>query len=170
MSTPRYPAPVHTWVRRLTDIVTRICIISLLRTIWIQTWDQSDRTYNITLGAIYFVLEPTLGVVNACLPTIKPAITRLFSKRPSGSAGHDPVMQFRHHKKVKGNITREIERLNDGLPLYSMSIKTSNYSEINSDSRGFSNVHIDRVFGVDQATGADSSQAALVFNEDRRSK
>lgn len=155
---------LHLYIMRLTDIVTRICIISLLRTIWIQTWDQSDRTYNITLGAIYFVLEPTLGVVNACLPTIKPAITKLFSRRSSGPAGHDPVMQHRPHNKVKGNITREIERVNDELPLYSISIETGSCSETNSGSWGFSNVQFDRILGVGHAPGSDSSQSAFVLN------
>ena len=58
--------------------LARICVISLLRVIWLWTWDLADMTYNVTPGAIYSVLEPTLGVVNACLPTIKPAITELF--------------------------------------------------------------------------------------------
>lgn len=38
----------------------------------------ADLTYTVTPGAIYSVLELTLGVVNARLPTITPAITRLF--------------------------------------------------------------------------------------------
>ncbi|OTA81611.1 hypothetical protein M434DRAFT_44502, partial [Hypoxylon sp. CO27-5] len=53
-----------------------ICIVSLLRVLWLNSWDLSDLTYTVTPGAIYSVLEPTLGAVNACLPTIKPAIKR----------------------------------------------------------------------------------------------
>lgn len=65
--------------RLLTIItLTRICVISLLRVIWLWTWNLADMTYNVTPGAIYSVLEPNLGVVNACLPTIKPAVNQLF--------------------------------------------------------------------------------------------
>ena len=58
--------------------LTRICVISLLRVVWLWTWNLADMTYTVTPGAIYSVLEPNLGVINACLPTIKPAINELF--------------------------------------------------------------------------------------------
>ncbi|KAI5927096.1 hypothetical protein F4810DRAFT_652294 [Camillea tinctor] len=55
-----------------------ICVVSFLRVLWAYTWDLNDFTYTVTPGAIYSVIEPTLGVVNACLPTIKPAIKKVF--------------------------------------------------------------------------------------------
>lgn len=61
-----------------TFMLARICVVSLLRVIWLWNWNLADLTYTVTPGAIYSVLEPTPGVVNACLPTIKPAITELF--------------------------------------------------------------------------------------------
>lgn len=123
-------------------------MISLLRSIWIHTWDQSDLTYNVTPGAIYFVLEPTLGVVNACLPTIKPAVMKIFGPRALGTTVSDHQILCRPRKKVKGNITRDLERLNDEFPLHEIRIETGSSSETSFDSRGSSNVYVDRTFSV----------------------
>ncbi|KAJ6024063.1 hypothetical protein N7540_004860 [Penicillium herquei] len=112
------------------------CVISLLRVVWLWTWNLADLTYTVTPGAIYSVLEPTLGVVNACLPTIKPAINRIFgagvfhsTKRSSRSGGnHSPGQSNTSRKlnrKVKGNnITRDFEKLDDELPLYEVHTDT----------------------------------------------
>jgi hypothetical protein len=59
-------------------MLASICVVSLLRVIWLWNWNLADLTFTVTPGAIYSVLEPTLGVVNACLPTIRPALTELF--------------------------------------------------------------------------------------------
>lgn len=63
------------------DPVFSICIMSLLRIVWLQNWDLSDMTYTVTPGAIYSFLEPALGVINACLPAMKPALNRLSRKQ-----------------------------------------------------------------------------------------
>ncbi|KAK0634285.1 hypothetical protein B0T17DRAFT_1739 [Bombardia bombarda] len=60
-----------------------ICLLSLLRVIWLVSWDLNDQTYSGVPGVIYSTLEPVLGVVNACLPTIRPALNRLFGHHHS---------------------------------------------------------------------------------------
>ncbi|OTA98713.1 hypothetical protein M426DRAFT_103609 [Hypoxylon sp. CI-4A] len=55
-----------------------ICILSFLRIIWLINWDLTDSTYGVGPGTIYGGLEPTLGIVNACLPVMKPALKRIF--------------------------------------------------------------------------------------------
>ncbi|KAI1427606.1 hypothetical protein F5Y12DRAFT_142312 [Xylaria sp. FL1777] len=57
-----------------------ICILSLFRIIALQTWDLSDVTFGSPQVSIYSSIEPTIGVINACLPTIKPAIYKLCGK------------------------------------------------------------------------------------------
>ncbi|MCJ1466988.1 hypothetical protein MMC07_005610 [Pseudocyphellaria aurata] len=57
-----------------------ICVISLLRIIWLKNWDLTDFTYTATPGACWSLLEPALGVVNACLPTIRPVLRKVFNK------------------------------------------------------------------------------------------
>ncbi|KAI6080694.1 hypothetical protein F4821DRAFT_275689 [Hypoxylon rubiginosum] len=55
-----------------------ICILSLLRIIFVNNWDLTDVTYTAPLTTIFTILEPTLGVVNASLPVMKPALDRIF--------------------------------------------------------------------------------------------
>ncbi|KAI0424683.1 hypothetical protein F5Y09DRAFT_335560 [Xylaria sp. FL1042] len=61
-----------------------ICIISLFRIIALSNWDLDDVTFGSAEISIYSSVEPTLGVVNACLPTIKPALYKLWGKGSYG--------------------------------------------------------------------------------------
>ncbi|KAF2008746.1 hypothetical protein BU24DRAFT_321242, partial [Aaosphaeria arxii CBS 175.79] len=49
-----------------------ICIISLLRVINVAKLDLTDFTYACINLSIWAILEPTLGIVNACLPVFRP--------------------------------------------------------------------------------------------------
>lgn len=57
-----------------------IWVISLQRILWLRSWDQTDLAYTVELGAIWTTLEPALGVVNACLPTIRPVLRKVFNR------------------------------------------------------------------------------------------
>ncbi|KAI0973693.1 hypothetical protein F4678DRAFT_425557 [Xylaria arbuscula] len=57
-----------------------ICIISLFRVISLHRWSQQDVTFGSAQISMFSTVEPTLGVVNACLPTIKPALYRICRK------------------------------------------------------------------------------------------
>jgi hypothetical protein len=94
----------------------------MLRVIWLNSWDLTDMTYTVTPGAIYSVLEPTLGVVNACLPTIKPAVSKIFGHQSTGapSTGNIASIDSRNIRKSqnsKGLYTRQFERLEDDVTL-----------------------------------------------------
>ncbi|KAF2455726.1 hypothetical protein BDY21DRAFT_350155 [Lineolata rhizophorae] len=53
-----------------------ICVISLLRTIYVPTIDLADFHYSAATFGRWSVLEPTLGVINACLPVMRPVLVR----------------------------------------------------------------------------------------------
>ncbi|KAI8948548.1 hypothetical protein F4801DRAFT_556531 [Xylaria longipes] len=102
-----------------------ICIVSLLRVLWLNGWDLNDLTYTVTPGAIYSVLEPTLGIVNACLPTMKPAIKRMFPPRsfdqPSNRAGILGSANSNWKTSyMPGSAAHTFQPLNDNLPLTSI--------------------------------------------------
>lgn len=117
--------------------MNRICILSLLRVIWIGQWDLDDVTYTVISVQIYTVLEPTLGIVNTCLPTIKPAILAIGGRKPSqlnpppkysGSAwlsSHKGSgVPSSNRRKLHGHEidtvltgTQDFERLDDDVPL-----------------------------------------------------
>ncbi|KAI1642805.1 uncharacterized protein F4817DRAFT_351738 [Daldinia loculata] len=60
-----------------------IWVVSILRIISLFELDLDDPTYSATTEVIYSALEPALGVINACVPIIKPAVNRLTSLRPN---------------------------------------------------------------------------------------
>lgn len=64
-------------------MLQRICIVSLQRILWLQNWDTTDVVYSSTRGVYWTTLEPTLGVVNACLPVMRPALRKIFNKELS---------------------------------------------------------------------------------------
>ncbi|KAH9903756.1 hypothetical protein F4778DRAFT_98486 [Xylariomycetidae sp. FL2044] len=54
-----------------------IYVPSLLRFLWLHGWDLTDLEYGVGPETICSGLEPTLGIVNACLRTINPALAKL---------------------------------------------------------------------------------------------
>lgn len=82
-----------------------------------------------------------------------PAVTKLFGPRALTPATRAPQVPCRPLQKVKGNITRDIERLDDEFLLYEIRIEAGDYSESDLGSHGSSNVHVDRGFGVSRDRG-----------------
>ncbi|PVI02061.1 hypothetical protein DM02DRAFT_627119 [Periconia macrospinosa] len=58
-----------------------ICILSIVRVVAIAKLEFEDVMYNIVLCNIMTALEPTLGVINACLPLLQPVVTRLGNSK-----------------------------------------------------------------------------------------
>ncbi|KAI1496432.1 hypothetical protein F5X99DRAFT_400466 [Biscogniauxia marginata] len=105
-----------------------ICVMSLLRILWLQEWDLSDLTYGVGPGTIWSGLEPTLGIVNACLPTINPALTRIFGRGLLGRTGTPYVGNSKNSGQSRSQERRlppgirdthgqGFERLDDDVPL-----------------------------------------------------
>jgi hypothetical protein len=65
---------------RLTDGL-RICIISLLRVIYVHNLNLADFWYSSAGLANWSVLEPTLGIVNACLPVLRPVAQKILGSK-----------------------------------------------------------------------------------------
>ncbi len=56
----------------------RICIISVIRIVAIKRLNvKGDVTYDGLLDDICTALEPTLGVINACLPILQPVVSKI---------------------------------------------------------------------------------------------
>ena len=55
-----------------------ICIVSIIRIVAIKQLNlNSDVSYDAVLDTICSALEPTLGVVNACLPILQPVASKI---------------------------------------------------------------------------------------------
>ncbi|KAF2970765.1 hypothetical protein GQX73_g2805 [Xylaria multiplex] len=101
-----------------------ICIFSLLRIISVLSWDLTDSTYTGSGVAAYSILEPTLGVVNACLPLTRPALKKLLENSSSGWAGKS--LRYYGSSSTEANVTstngnpdhqHQFRRLEDNIPL-----------------------------------------------------
>lgn len=85
---------------------------------------MNDITYSASDVSVYSVLEPTLGVINICLPTIRPAMLALAGKDlrkghtvPGNSSGKDA--SWNSPGKDYGPISKrtELQGTRDDLPL-----------------------------------------------------
>ncbi|KAI1178498.1 hypothetical protein F4777DRAFT_576032 [Nemania sp. FL0916] len=108
-----------------------VCLISLLRVLSIMRLRESDRTYTGISFSIYSVLEPTLGVVNACLPTTRPALNRLLKNRLFGRIQEDGSGFSSSNTAVGGNslnrrslFSHHSECVEDGIPLTKINAAT----------------------------------------------
>ncbi|KAI0869288.1 hypothetical protein GGS24DRAFT_505940 [Hypoxylon argillaceum] len=102
-----------------------IFIISLLRVMWLINLNLNDLTYSVVPGVIYSVLEPTLGIVNACLPTIRPATKRMCLKKHFGKhlGGADTCESATSNWKTSytvGCTAHTFQPINDKIPLNSI--------------------------------------------------
>ncbi|KAI0539636.1 hypothetical protein GGR58DRAFT_499870 [Xylaria digitata] len=108
-----------------------ICIISLFRIISLQEWNLEDATFGSPQVSIYSAVEPTLGVINACLPTIKPALYKLSGRGVYGV----PESDLKDNRKsdsdknqqnpiVLGRNSSRFRHFEDEIPL--TSIRTDN--------------------------------------------
>lgn len=59
-------------------MTSSICVLTILRINSVQILDLTDVTSSCAPLALWTVLEPTLGVVNACLPVMRPALQKIF--------------------------------------------------------------------------------------------
>lgn len=139
--------------------------MSLMRVIWLSNWDLTDMTYTVTPGAIYSVLEPTLGVVNACLPTIKPAINMFlgesfihWSKNTSRSDSKPGIRSSRDHQNpqtTRDNYYHDFVRFDDDIPLTSIRVGSRPREGLNQGS----NITITRAWEVDSALHSNTERA-----------
>ncbi|MCJ1312337.1 hypothetical protein MMC25_006011 [Agyrium rufum] len=63
-----------------------VCIISILRIISISTINVPDLSYSSVATDIYSVLEPSIGIIAACLAVIRPLFHRWNPRRWRGSS------------------------------------------------------------------------------------
>lgn len=75
-----FPRSPHSQYQISVTNLIRICIISLIRVIHFRNLDLDDLMYNSADWLSWSLLEPALGVVNACLPVMMR--TWLFRSKP----------------------------------------------------------------------------------------
>lgn len=115
-----------------------ICVISVVRIIAIkQVGSKTDVTYESVLDNICTALEPTLGVINACLPILQPVLSKLsgntklaWSKLTStkGPSREKFAAQGALFEQSKDSRSRKFHQLSGDLYPLTDVMATQNYA------------------------------------------
>ncbi|RYP79462.1 hypothetical protein DL770_006643 [Monosporascus sp. CRB-9-2] len=136
-----------------------ICILSLIRVISVLRWDLTDITYTNTRIVIYSILEPTLGLVNACLPTIKPALHAIFGtgtqtrtriSKDRSSMNNSSLAALLDHQvspTINDPYNDNFVRLEDSIPL--AHIHTERFTNANAED--INTITVTRRWDVDSS-------------------
>ncbi|KAF2197695.1 hypothetical protein GQ43DRAFT_337432, partial [Delitschia confertaspora ATCC 74209] len=54
-----------------------ICVVSLLRVLYISRMDIHDFHYTYAGLGMWSIVEPQLGIINACMPVMRPLLNQL---------------------------------------------------------------------------------------------
>lgn len=84
-------------------ISSSICIASLLRVIYTHKIDPDDFSYTYRYLAIWSLVEPQLGVINACLLLMRPVLQRVLKSRSKESfvpVSGQKCTDTRHFKRM----------------------------------------------------------------------
>lgn len=132
-----------TLVKRIADgcsFGNSICVITILRIKALYDLDLTDITYSIGPMGLWTGLEPTLGIINACLPVIQPILHKLSQKnvfswgQSATKRGHvGSGVQGAH--EGGGEYTRKkFQRLDDHI--YPLTETFGNFNEIGKPQSG----------------------------------
>ncbi|KAI4204796.1 MAG: hypothetical protein LQ350_000862 [Teloschistes chrysophthalmus] len=75
-----------------------VCVVSVVRLVVLSRVDQSDITWNYVPAAVWSSAEPSVAVVSACLPSLRPLFVRIVwggSHRP----GPKPIQSTTHRSR-----------------------------------------------------------------------
>ena len=60
-----------------------VCIASVIRAVYVGQISRTDGSWSDALGCMWTVVELCLGVVSACLPTLRPLVVRTLNSQHS---------------------------------------------------------------------------------------
>ena len=106
------------------DQRNRICIVTILRIKYLNDLDLHNITYSIAPEGLFTLLEPTLGIISACLPAIRPVINKLsrnapipsseqYGSKAARSASARPSARHSSHGQNSGFAPKRFQRLDD---------------------------------------------------------
>ncbi|KAI4244101.1 MAG: hypothetical protein L6R40_003085 [Gallowayella cf. fulva] len=78
-----------------THFFSSVCAVSVVRLVLLAGVDQSDITWNYVPAATWSAAEPSISVVSACLPSLRPLFVRLIwggthRPKPTPPPAHPP--------------------------------------------------------------------------------
>ncbi|KAL8824702.1 MAG: hypothetical protein Q9170_008072 [Blastenia crenularia] len=77
-----------------------VCIVSVIRLVVLSQVNTSDITWNYVPAACWSAAEPSIAVVSACLPSLRPLFVRLIWHRPKPSSSNLPSWRNSNKKHI----------------------------------------------------------------------
>ena len=65
---------------KLMSVISRVCIISIIRMIKASSVSETDITWNFVPLTIWSMLEMSIGIICPCLVTLRPILRSIFGK------------------------------------------------------------------------------------------
>lgn len=98
----------------------RICGLSAARIKSVLSLDPLDFTYSVVPDLVFGALEIELGIVNACLPILRPLVRKAFAADSTFFKGWSKKAEMNSdgseaHKSSMINRNRNFERLSDTI-------------------------------------------------------
>ncbi|KAI4248656.1 MAG: hypothetical protein L6R42_009207, partial [Xanthoria sp. 1 TBL-2021] len=94
-----------------------VCAVSIVRLVVLAGVDQSDITWNYVPAATWSAAEPSVAVVSACLPSLRPLFVRLIwggTHRPKPvTPPHRSVASWRSKSVGGGGTQGSFNRLQE---------------------------------------------------------
>lgn len=135
------------WLQLLTS--NSVCLVSILRLKSLVAVSKStDLTYDNAPAAMWSSVEVNIGIISACLPTLRPFAARYISSFASRSDTSQPTLgqwQRQHDQQSQRNIdlpTRNSQHKSNITVVHDF-VVTSSKSDLNEiDDNGSDEVHI----------------------------
>ena len=80
-------------------IALSVCVASVIRVPYIARMSLEDPSWSDVYGAIWSIVELNLGIVSACLPTLRPLFLHIFRGGYSSTSHRQPA-----RRKATGNV------------------------------------------------------------------
>lgn len=111
----------------------RACVISAYRIAVLSTMDFADITYSLPLSNIFSGLEPSLAVILACVPLLRPLLGRTGSEANSRATPFQASNTSRRGPKINHN---QFDPLDDDTSHYRLHpLGTKHAAEVTAYSR-----------------------------------
>ena len=113
-----------------------VCIASIIRAAYVGQISLTDPSWSDALGAMWTVVELSLGVVSACLPTLRPLVVRTFKSR---TATYGMSRESRLENEDGSRMLHGIDTATQGTPQKNGFVNDSRlldaYASMPSDER-----------------------------------
>lgn len=86
-----------------------VCVASVIRVSYVVQTSEMDPSWSEVPGAIWTIIELNLGIVSACLPTLRPLFIHVFHGGYGSTPQHQPVK-----RQCTGNAD---DGLSDTIPM-----------------------------------------------------